>query len=111
MRLAARVEGGGQADEPVDHPVVPARLDRDTGITQPLRVGLAFVAERVVLGGDHDRRRHAPQLRRPQRRDAPVRRVGTAARVAVEEPPHRSGLEQVPGPVVPVRARVEVGSR
>ena len=81
-RVAARVERGRQPEEARGscrrsggaRPATPASRSRS-------RVGLALVAQRVVLGGDHDRRRDAARGRaraaarsasRSDRRSPPV---------------------------------------
>src|ERR1700722_20848868 len=87
-RVAARVECTRQAEETVDHPVEASMVDLDTCLAQAPRVSLAFVSERVVLGGDHDCGCDAVEIGSPQRRDRPRGRVRAAIRVAIEEPLH-----------------------
>src|SRR3954447_12182953 len=64
--LAARQEQDGE--EPVGLALVAAQVDRDTRFPQPLRVGLALVAQDVVLGGEDDGGRQPAQVGGAQRR-------------------------------------------
>ena len=69
------------AEEPVDHAVVARHLDGVPASRSAAGVRLALVAQRVVLGGDHERRAASPrEVRRAQRRDARVARLRRVAR-------------------------------
>ena len=72
-------------------------------------VGLALVAQDVVLGGEHDRRRQAGQRRGPQRRGVGLGALGGVGHVVVPEPHHRvAGQQQL---VRPGRRRTAGRSR
>jgi hypothetical protein len=45
-----------QGEEPVHLSRDPVPLDGDSGLLQPIGVGLALIAQDVVFGGEHDRR-------------------------------------------------------
>ena len=74
--LEAALAAGQQQDreEAVGLPGVASEVDRHPGLAQALGVGLALVAQHVVLGGQHHRRRQPGEARRAQRR-----RVGLGA--------------------------------
>ena len=110
-RIAARVECAREAEEAVDQSVVTTPLDRDPGALEPVGVRLALVAERIELGGQHDRGSNAGNVGDAQRRDPPVGRIGTRTRVALEEPPHLRGFEQVAARVLRVRRRARNRNR
>ena len=43
----------------MDHPTIANRCHVDGGLLQPASISLAFVAQRIILGGDDDGRRQA----------------------------------------------------
>src|SRR5689334_6730069 len=94
-RVTARVERGRQTEEAVDQPVVAMPNRRHARILEPAGVRLALIAQRVVLGGDHERGRDTCDVAGTQRADEPLGGVAVAARVAVEEPVHLLGVEQI----------------
>src|SRR5690606_36987667 len=65
-----------EAEDAVEAVVDPDRGGRHAGRRQRPRVGLALVAQRVEVGGEHQGRRQALQRAGEQRRAARVRRVG-----------------------------------
>jgi len=75
--------GGGrkqtEVEEAVDESIATV-LATSTPAAARARVGLALVAQGVVLGGEDDRRRQAGEARRAQRREPGVSRVGSAER-------------------------------
>ena len=73
-----------------------------------LRVRLALVAQRVVLGGDHDRAREAGEVGRADRGEPRIVEVGRRARVVLPEPAHAFGFEEVALGVVDHRRAVEL---
>ena len=76
------VEPGGAAGQEVAHheeavhlAVEALVLDADARLRQPLGVGLALVAQHVVLGREHHRRRQAGEAPGAQRRGVRARRT------------------------------------
>ena len=64
--------------KPCVWPGVAPVVDRDAGLLQALGVGLALVAQHVVLGGEDDGGRQAGEVRGP----AAARRRARARRAA-----------------------------
>ena len=48
-----------EENEVMDHPTIANRCHVDGGLLQPASISLAFVAQRIILGGDDDGRRQA----------------------------------------------------
>ena len=71
-RLVAALEQVHQREERVDHVVVVVVADGTPAPRQRLDVREAVVAQRVVLGGDHDRRRQPGVIGGSKRRDLRV---------------------------------------
>src|SRR5205085_5771947 len=83
--------GGGrddslQAEEPVDEAVVAAGPGLHAGLLQGPGIGLALVAQRVVLGGEDEGGGEARQIGRVQRRDQRILGVGVVSEVVALEP-------------------------
>ena len=54
LDFQGRFQVAGHGEEPVDHPVEPAQLDRHARGTQPVGVGNAFVVQRIETGDGDD---------------------------------------------------------
>ena len=88
-------------------PFVARQCDRHTRLAQPARVGLALIAQRIVLGRDHQSRRQPCQTFGCQGRGVGMA-VVRAAQVLVPEPEHRLAGEHVALAVLAVRGCLEV---
>ena len=114
------VEPGGAARQEVAHheeavhlTVEAPVLDADAVLRQPLGVGLALVAQRVVLGREHHGGRQAGEGVGAQRRGVRARAHRRVGRVVIPEPRHRvAAHDQLVGGIeVGVRVEVAVGDR
>ena len=108
-RLVGRRHEGVHAEEAVRHALVAMQLDRHVETVQTARVRLAFVAQWVVLAGQHQRGRQAAEVGGVQRRGERVARVAVGPEVALPEERHVLGGEQVPGREVAVGLRILPG--
>ncbi len=88
-------------------------VDADTVLRQPLGVGLALVAQRVVLGREHHGGRQAGEGAGAQRRGVRARAHRRVGRVVIPEPRHRvAAHDQLVGGIeVGVAVQVAVGDR
>jgi arabinofuranan 3-O-arabinosyltransferase len=80
------VDDPSHGDEAMDLARKRPPRHRHTGRFELLRIGFAFVAERVVAGGQHIGGRQAGQTGRVQRRGAPVAAIRLAPQILVAEP-------------------------
>ena len=119
-RSCDEVESGGagrqevaQHQEAVHLALEALVLDAHAVLREPLRVCLALVAQRVVLGGEHHRGRQAGEAPGTQRRGVRARAHRPVGRVVVPEPLHRvAAHEQLVGGIeVGVGVEVAVGHR
>ena len=87
--------------------------DANALLRQPLGVGLPLVPERVVLGREHHRGRHAGERAGAQRRGIRVRARRGVGRVVIPEPRHRvAAHDQLVGGIeVGVPVEIAVGHR
>ena len=60
--LLALIEHGGHAKKAVDHPIIAGACGRHPRLLQALGIGFTFIAERIILGRNHQRRRQALEV-------------------------------------------------
>ena len=75
LRVHRVVDHRHHPEKGVDHPGIFLVLDRHGGAAQRLGVTLAIIVQDVAFQYDHDRRCHPPEIRRLDRRGAPVFRI------------------------------------
>ena len=100
-----------RAEKPVQHAAELHEIGHRAVLLQAPGIGAAFVPERIVARGDHQRGRQAGQRLGAQRRNAPIAARLLVGGVVLDEPRHRHGVEAiavVEGPVG-LRARHDVG--
>ena len=96
-------------EEIVDQSVEAHVVHRHTGRLQLVGVRLAFVAQRIELGGQDQRGRQLREVLRVQRRRHRVGSFRGVRQVVVPEPLHAGARQQIAIGVGAVRSRIEVG--
>ena len=95
------------AHETVNQPLVAFVFDRDSRLTEFVRVGRAFIAERIKLGGV-DGCWHKPlQPLGPQRGRERVFTIRLVAQIMIPEPSHHLRRQEIPSGIRFVRRQIK----